>query len=53
MCFGKITIKLEEQTLYEIDILAENSIRKKTFGDYFGSLLSSLLSFPKGIETFS
>ncbi|MCI8392747.1 MAG: hypothetical protein HFJ24_01935 [Clostridia bacterium] len=53
MYFGKITITLEEQVLYEVDILSENSIRKKTFGDYFGSLLSSFLSFPKEIETFS
>lgn len=43
--YGEITIKLDDIVINKVDILAENSIRKKQIGDYFTSLLTSFLLY--------
>lgn len=40
--FGKIKLKIGENTIYEIDILAKNNIRKKNIADYLTQLLNEL-----------
>jgi len=40
--YGKITISIEDELIYEVDILAKNSIRKKNVKDYMIELLLSM-----------
>ena len=40
--YGKITISIEDKVIYEVNILAKNSIRKKEVKDYVVELSKQL-----------
>lgn len=40
--YGRIYINIEENTIYDVQILAKNEIRKKNIWDYFRELFASL-----------
>lgn len=40
--YGKITVKIEEEIIYELDILAKNDVRKKEILDYYKDFLYNM-----------
>jgi len=42
MLFGKITVKIEDNIIYELDIIAKNNIRKKEIKDYYMDFMKNM-----------
>lgn len=45
MKYGKITIKIDDNIIYEISIKAKNDIQKKDIWDYYKELISNISDY--------